>query len=70
MVGTLFISSSPDADPFIKLGSKVKEGDQLFIIEAMKTMNQIEADVAGRVLSIEVKNGDPVEYGKLLFVIG
>ena len=69
MVGTLFISSSPDADPFIKLGSKVKEGDQLFIIEAMKTMNPVRSPFSGKVKEILAKNDTPVEFGEILAVI-
>lgn len=70
MVGTFYASASPDAEPFVKVGDEVNVGDTVCIIEAMKMMNQIEADVAGRVISIEAENGDPVEYGQLLFIIG
>lgn len=70
MVGTFYRGSSSTADPFVSVGDQIKAGDAVCIIEAMKMMNQIEAEVAGRVLSIEVKNGEPVEYGQLLFVIG
>ena len=70
MVGTFYRASGPTADPFVSVGDRIDAGDTLCIIEAMKMMNQIEADVAGRILSIEVENGDPVEYGQLLFVIG
>lgn len=70
MVGTFYRASGPTADPFVSVGDRIDEGDTICIIEAMKMMNQIEADVAGRILSIEVENGDPVEYGQLLFVIG
>ncbi len=70
MVGTFYRASGPTADPFVSVGDRIDAGDTLCIIEAMKMMNQIEADVAGRVLSVEVENGDPVEYGQLLFVIG
>lgn len=70
MVGTFYRASGPTADPFVSVGDRIDAGDTLCIIEAMKMMNQIEADVAGRVLSIEVENGEPVEYGQLLFVIG
>ena len=69
MVGTFYSAPAPGAKSFVELGSEVKPGDVLCIIEAMKMMNQIEADKAGRVVSILVKNGDPVEFGQSLFVI-
>ena len=69
MVGTFYSSSSPGAAPYVQVGDRVSEGDTLCIIEAMKMMNQIEADVSGTVKSIRVQNGDPVEYGQTLFVI-
>ncbi len=69
MVGTYYASSSPDATPFVKVGDEIKAGDTLCIIEAMKMMNQIEADVSGRIVAIEVENGQPVEFGQTLFVI-
>lgn len=69
MVGTFYASPAPGAKPFVELGSEVKPGDVLCIIEAMKMMNQIESDKAGRVVSILVKNGDPVEFDQPLFVI-
>jgi len=69
MVGTFYSSSSPDAAPYVQVGDKVSEGDTLCIIEAMKMMNQIEADVSGVIKSIRVQNGEPVEYGQILFVI-
>jgi acetyl-CoA carboxylase biotin carboxyl carrier protein len=69
MVGTFYAAPAPGAKPFVELGSEVKPGDVLCIIEAMKMMNQIESDKAGRVVSILVKNGDPVEFGQPLFVI-
>jgi acetyl-CoA carboxylase biotin carboxyl carrier protein len=70
MVGTMYTSPSPTADVFIKVGDTVAVGDTVCIIEAMKMMNQIEADVAGTVLAIEAQNGDPVEFGQTLIVIG
>jgi len=69
MVGTFYRSSSPDADPFVSEGSKVKKGDTLCIIEAMKLMNEIEAEYDGMVEKVLVENATPVEYGQALFVI-
>ena len=69
MVGTFYSASAPGAKPFVDIGSEVKSGDVLCIIEAMKMMNQIESDKAGRVVSVLAKNGDPVEFGQSLFVI-
>jgi len=70
MVGTFYRAPSPSAPPFVEVGSQVKVGDRLCIIEAMKLMNEIESDVAGVVKAILVENGQPVEYGQPLFVIG
>jgi acetyl-CoA carboxylase biotin carboxyl carrier protein len=70
MVGTFYRSSSPDAKPFIDVGSKVEVGDTLCIIEAMKLLNEIDSDIAGIIKKILVENGQPVEYGEPLFVIG
>ena len=69
MVGTFYRSSSPGASAFVEVGSKVNVGDTLCIIEAMKMLNQIEADKAGTVSAILVENAEPVEYGQPLFVI-
>ena len=69
MVGTYYSSASPGAKAFVEIGSEVKVGQILCIIEAMKMMNQIESDKAGRVTSIIAKNGEPVEFGQPLFVI-
>ncbi|MDX1374379.1 MAG: acetyl-CoA carboxylase biotin carboxyl carrier protein [Burkholderiales bacterium] len=69
MVGTFYRSSAPDAKPFVELGQEIKEGETVCIIEAMKLMNEIEADVAGSVVEILVENGQPVEYGQPLFVV-
>ena len=69
MVGTFYNAPSPGSAPFVQLGDRVSIGDALCIIEAMKMMNQIEAEVAGTIKSIRVQNGDPVEYGQILFVI-
>lgn len=70
MVGTFYRSPSPGAKAFVELGQAVKAGDTLCIIEAMKLLNEIEAEVAGEVKEILVENGQPVEYGQPLFVIG
>lgn len=69
MVGTFYSGPSPGAKAFVEIGSRVEPGDTLCIIEAMKMMNQIEADVAGRIVSVLVDNGDPVEFGQPLFII-
>ncbi len=69
MVGTYYRSPSPGSKAFVETGSVVKQGDTLCIIEAMKLLNQIEADRAGTVKKILVENGQPVEYGQPLFVI-
>jgi len=70
MVGTFYRSGSPGAPAFIEVGQTVKQGDTLCIIEAMKLMNEIEADASGVVKAILVENGQPVEYGQPLFIIG
>ena len=70
MVGTFYRSPSPDAAAFVEIGSEVKQGDTLCIIEAMKMMNQIEADASGKVLAILVDEGDAVEFEQPLVVIG
>ena len=70
MVGTFYRSSSPDTGAFVDVGSKVAVGDTLCIIEAMKLLNEIECDFAGTIKEILVENGQPVEYGEPLFVIG
>jgi acetyl-CoA carboxylase biotin carboxyl carrier protein len=69
MVGTFYSSPSPGSPAFAEVGSVVAVGDTLCIIEAMKMMNQIEADKAGRVAAVLAKNGEPVEYGQPLFII-
>ena len=69
MVGTFYTATSPGTAAFVQVGDEVNEGDTLCIIEAMKMMNQIETDVAGTIKSIRVQNGEPVEYGQVLFVI-
>lgn len=70
MVGTFYRSPSPDAKPFVEVGSSVSAGDTLCIIEAMKLLNQIEADQGGIIKAILAENGQPVEYGESLFIIG
>jgi acetyl-CoA carboxylase biotin carboxyl carrier protein len=69
MVGTFYRSASPGSDPFIEIGSTVKVGDPICIIEAMKIMNEIEADAAGTIREILCENGQAVEFGQPLFVI-
>jgi acetyl-CoA carboxylase biotin carboxyl carrier protein len=70
MVGTFYRAPAPDAKPFIEVGGAVKEGQIICVIEAMKLMNEIEADASGTVKAILVENGQPVEYGQALFIIG
>jgi acetyl-CoA carboxylase biotin carboxyl carrier protein len=69
MVGTFYASPSPGAKPFVEIGDEIKVGQVLCIIEAMKMMNQIEADKSGRIASVMARNGDPVEFGQPLFVV-
>ncbi|MBI3157921.1 MAG: acetyl-CoA carboxylase biotin carboxyl carrier protein [Burkholderiales bacterium] len=69
MVGTFYRAASPGAKPFVELGSEVKEGDAVCIVEAMKIMNEIESDCAGRVAQILCENGQAVEFGQPLFVL-
>lgn len=70
MVGTFYRSSAPGAKPFVELGQSVNAGDTLCIIEAMKLLNEIEADQGGVIKTVLVENGQPVEYGQPLFLIG
>jgi acetyl-CoA carboxylase biotin carboxyl carrier protein len=70
MVGTFYRSSAPGAPAFVEVGATVKEGDTLCIIEAMKLLNEIDSDFSGTVTKILVENGQPVEFGQPLFVIG
>ena len=70
MVGTFYRSPSPDAKAFVEVGQTIKEGDTICIIEAMKLMNEIEADASGVVKAILVESGQPVEYGQPLFILG
>ena len=69
MVGTFYSAPAPDAKPFVDIGSEIKVGDTVCIIEAMKMMNQIESDVAGRIVNIQVENGEPVEFGQPIFIV-
>jgi len=70
MVGTYYEAPTPGSPPFVKVGDTVTVGQTLCIIEAMKMMNQIEADHAGKILAVNARNGEPVEFGQVLFVIG
>lgn len=70
MVGTFYRSSAPGSPPYVEVGSAVKDGDTLCIIEAMKLLNEIDADATGVIKQILVENGQPVEFGQPLFVIG
>ena len=70
MVGTFYRSSAPGSPAYVEVGATVKEGDTLCIIEAMKLLNEIDADKAGTITQILVENGQPVEFGQPLFVIG
>ena len=70
MVGTFYRASSPGASPFVEVGQTVKEGQPLCIIEAMKLLNEIEADKSGVIKEVLVDNGEPVEFGQPLFLIG
>jgi len=70
MVGTFYRSASPGAKPFVEIGDDVQQGDTLCIVEAMKLMNEIEADATGAIKAILVENGQAVEFGQPLFVIG
>ncbi|WP_230970993.1 acetyl-CoA carboxylase biotin carboxyl carrier protein [Nitrogeniibacter aestuarii] len=70
MVGTFYRASAPGQDPFVEIGTSVSEGQALCIIEAMKLMNEIDSEVSGTVKAILVENGQPVEYGQPLMVVG
>ena len=69
MVGTFYTSPSPDAKPFVTVGQTIKQGDKVCIIEAMKLMNEIESEVAGKVIEICVQDGQPVEFGQVLMYV-
>ena len=69
MVGTFYRAASPDSKPFVEKGQKVKKGDTLCILEAMKMMNQVNAETGGTIIDIMVEDAEPVEFGQPLFVI-
>ena len=69
MVGTFYAAPSPDAAPFVQVGDTIKEGDTVCIVEAMKLMNQIDAEVSGKIVEICVENGQPVEFGQVLMYV-
>ncbi len=69
MVGTFYKSPSPDSDPFVSVGSTVKQGDVVCIVEAMKMMNEIEAEISGKIVEICVEDGQPVEFGQVLMYV-
>jgi len=69
MVGTFYVSSSPDSAPLVEVGSVIKEGDVVCIIEAMKLMNEIKSEFSGKITQICVNNGDPIEYGQTLMYV-
>ena len=69
MVGTFYRAPSPDAPPFVEVGSSVETGQVLCIIEAMKLMNEIKSEVKGKILEVLIENGDPVEFGTVLFLV-
>lgn len=69
MVGTFYSAPSPDADPFVKVGQTIKEGDVVCIVEAMKLMNEIESEFSGKIVEICVQDGQPVEFGQVLMYI-
>jgi len=69
MVGTFYRSPSPEAPPFVDIGNKIEKGQVVCIIEAMKLMNEIKSDVRGKIVDILVENGNPIEFGQILFLI-
>lgn len=69
MVGTFYKAPSPDSDPFVSVGSAIKQGDVVCIVEAMKMMNEIKAEVSGKVVEICVEDGQPVEFGQVLMYV-
>jgi len=69
MVGTFYRAPAPDADPYVEVGDRVEMGQTVCIVEAMKLMNEIEADTRGRIVQILVENAQPVEFGQKLFLV-
>lgn len=69
MIGTFYVSPSPDSPPFVDVGQEVKEDDTVCIIEAMKIMNEIKADIKGKIVKVLAENGSPVEFGQPLFLV-
>jgi acetyl-CoA carboxylase biotin carboxyl carrier protein len=69
MVGTFYRSSSPDSDPFVRVGDRVEEGTVVCILEAMKVMNEIQAETTGEIAEVLIENGEPVEFGQPLFLL-
>lgn len=69
MVGTFYAASAPDADPYVSLNEKIRVGQVVCIVEAMKLMNEIESEVSGRIAEILIENGKPIEFGQELFLI-
>ena len=69
MVGTFYTASSPDADPYVSVNQKISSGDVVCIVEAMKLMNEIEAEISGKIVEILIENGQPVEYNQTLFKV-
>lgn len=69
MIGTFYRTANPDADPFVKVGDTIKQGDPLCVIEAMKLFNEIESEVSGKIVKVLVENAQPVEYDQPLFLV-
>jgi len=69
MVGTFYRAPSPEAPPYVEKGQDIAEGDVICIIEAMKLMNEIKSEVRGKVIDIQIENGNPIEFGQVLFVV-
>jgi acetyl-CoA carboxylase biotin carboxyl carrier protein len=69
IVGTFYRAPSPDADPYVQVGQRIEAGTTVCIIEAMKLMNEIESDASGKIVKINIENGQPVEYGQTLMII-
>jgi len=69
MVGTFYSAPAPDADPYVSVGSQIKQGDVVCILEAMKLMNEIKSEVKGKIVKIVIENAQPVEFGQVLFLV-